>query len=153
MQVDKAACFQLVQSLWGGINERIQRLNTVHDKRRVLKQAHSQLMQELPLPSGSPNQQKALEILRAQACIELFCKRRIEKLKASALPDAQKQNLIADLALNLSQSQARLSAQWPVLTPEEEEILPLLLMRQSLEEEFSMLWMQLKKEADRQEIA
>ena len=140
---------ELLQSLLapppcqGGLLERI----------AGLEQARRRLHAQLPVKVSSARQQQALDILRNQACMEMFCRRRCEAIKQSELSQAEKQRLLDQLRDRFLAARERQQQGWPRLDSEEAAALPLLLMRQTLEDDIDRQLTELRQQFYSAEIA
>lgn len=136
---------ELMQSLLKSLQHPSNR-SSVLDRILTLESARRELQQKLPISRISPAQQQALDILRNQACMEIFYNRRSQAILDSQIPAADKKSLLMELSLKYHQACHRMNAQWPSLTSEQESKLPLLLMRQSLESDIDQALTQLRKQ-------
>lgn len=125
---------QLMQSLLAPVQLE-KTCTSVSDRIQALELARRQLHERLPVMISSARQQRALDILRNQACMEFFYNRRCESIRNSELDPLHKQGLVMDLTVRYQQAKERMQAEWPALESHEADILPLLLMRQSIEED------------------
>lgn len=134
MQVKLNVCLSLMQSLLDSLQSMSSQI-TPAEQIRALEEAKKHLSKRLPVLVTSRRQQQALDVLKTEACMELFCNRRIEKIRESSLPESHKQTLIGELQQRYLHACQQVQALWPVLEPQEEAVLPLLLLRQSVETE------------------
>lgn len=134
MQVKLNVCLTLMQSLLDSLQTMSSQM-TPAEQIQALVAAKKKLSERLPVLVTSCRQQQALDLLKTEACMELFCKRRIEQLQASSLPEPRKQTLIAEMQQRHLNAEQQLQVLWPALEPQEEAVLPLLLLRQSIETE------------------
>ncbi|MBT9547639.1 MAG: hypothetical protein IV090_19760 [Candidatus Sericytochromatia bacterium] len=134
MQIKLNVCLTLMQSLLDSLQS-MSNQSTPAEQILALEEAKKHLSQRLPVLVTSHRQQQALDVLKTEACMELFCNRRIEKIRESSLPESRKQSLIEELQHRYLNACQQLQVIWPVLEPQEEVVLPLLLLRQSVETE------------------
>ncbi|MEZ0375292.1 MAG: hypothetical protein ACAI44_39760 [Candidatus Sericytochromatia bacterium] len=123
-----------------------QLVGSASDKIRDLEGVRDRLTQLLPNRSCSENQRLALELLRHQACMDFFCRRRCQAIRQSDLDQSQKQLLLDELKARFERAQERFRRQWPELDDREAAALPLLLMRQSIEQEIEQQLTRLRRE-------
>lgn len=97
-----------------------------------LEQARDKALQLLPNPKLSPRQQRALEILQRQDCLNQIYHQRCQAVQQAGLLPEQQNSLQLELAKNNYQAHQRLMIGWPSLSSSEYEALPLLLMRQNV---------------------
>jgi hypothetical protein len=146
MQVKHKTCLELLRSLLAPLQS-LPKGGSTSEQLILLENAKQNLYQRLPIGISNHGQQQAVNILNLKACMELFCKRRIEKIRASSLAEVRKTELINALKQRLSNALQELEAQWPSLETHEEVILPLLLLRQNVEAEINFLIAKVREQA------
>lgn len=100
-----------------------------------LDESRTRALELLPSPELTPRLQQALEILCRQACLSQSYQQRCRAIEQAGLLPQQQAELRLGLADRYQQAVASLMLAWPPLESAELDALPLLLMRQRLDQE------------------